>query len=670
MDTLLGFISVSTVLASALLWVRMARMRTRAAYWLAYAVLLAAIIVLQGYLLSWGKLLSSIGWWALAGMATLALAALPLLFNSSLRAACLRKPDKPADVEERITAADRRGFSVRLLIVMAATLGLTAAINFVIIATLEPATPDAHQYHLARMVHYLQQGHLGYYQAGYWAQVVYPKVATVLHLYAYLTSGFAALTQLVQFIAYLVSMLAVYGVCRLLGQHRQASAFAAGIFGLLIICLAEASTAQNDLILTAFIGAALYFVFAYRAWREAKYLVLAAAAFALAVGVKATFLVTLPPLALLAGYALFARPPISGKHLGVALAALILAGAVLVLPSGYYENLQRFGDPFGPRAARAKYTQERQPVSGLAADGMLNVLRYGVDFLVLDGWYPVPGAEHVQAALTAIPRAVFSSLHIDLETLRGARPQFPFSYRKRIRADETRSSWGMLGFLLVWPVVWLALIRGRYAASMKLFAAAALLYYLVLCFIIPYDPFHGRFFTTGALFALPPLAAFFALPHSRWGRVYLGVVVALGCLNALLAASFRTGTSFIPHRDYDGNPVPSVFTLTQSQLLVREAPGLNLFLFDLLDVPPDAVIALDLQRIPPEYLFFGPRFTRRLITLRPFDGPRRPLPPDAQYLIYDATSPYYHPDGLPLTPPSYPLGVIYLREVSPDSVDK
>jgi len=653
MAILFGFISVVTVFTAVLLLARMARLRTRVAFWLAFAVLFSTLIVLQGYLLSWGRHLNSSAWWALAGAAALALAVLPLAFNPALRTICLRRPEMPRDIEQRIAGADRGSFSVRLLLVLAVTIGLVAAINFIEVASLEPATPDAHQYHLARMIHYLQQGHLGYYSAGYWAQVVYPKVATVLHLYTYLVTGFAGLTQVVQFVANFIGMLAVYGICRHLGQRRQASAFAAFIFGVLLICLLEAATAQNDLILTAFIGAALYFVFAYREWREVQYLMLAVMAFALAVGVKATFLVTLPPLALLVGYALFARPPIAGKHLGIALIALALAGAVLVLPSGYWENLQRYHDPFGPRAVRAKYTQEQKSASVMAADGMLNVLRYGVDFLTLDGWYPVPGALQMQTAWEALQRGMLRRLHLNLESPRGARPRFLFSYRKSIHANETFASWGMLGFLLVWPVVWLALMGRRYTPVMKLFAAAALVYYLVLCFLIPYDPFHGRFFTTGALFALPPLAAFFAMPHSRWGRRYLAVVVVLGCVNALIAASFRTGTALFPHRNYQGEAVPSVFTLSQSQLMQREIPGLNLLLFDTV-VPSDAVVALDVQRIPPEYLFFGDKLQRRLITLRPFDGPRKPLPPEAQFLIYDATSPYYGP-GYGLTPATYPL---------------
>ena len=664
MTTIYALISLLTVLAAALFSARMLRTHTRVAFLLAFTIIFSTVIVLQAYLLSAISKLNDTAWWALAGVVTCALTCAPLLVSPALRAVCLRKPVVPRDIEQRIKAVEKREFTIRLLLMMAVTVGIVSLINFVQVAMLEPATPDVHQYHLARMVYYLQQGNLNYFDAGYWAQVVYPKVATILHLYAYLASGnFAGLTQLVQFIAYFAGMLALYGICRHLGQGRRASAFAGLTFGLLIICIVEATTAQNDLILTALIGAAIYFLLAYREWRSVKYLVLAAVAFALAAGVKATFLVTVPSLAIIAAFALFRRP-LAPRHLGAGVLALALAGMLLTLPSGYWDNARRFGDPFGPREVRAKYTQEHKPLPAMLADGMLNVLRYGVDTLTLEGWYPVPYALQAQRWLTGIPQTLFTRLNLDLEAKRGARLNFPFSYRKYVRADETFSSWGMLGFLLVWPVVWLALLRKRFPASTRLFAAAAVVYYLVLCIIVPYDPFHGRFLITGALFALPPLAAFMAMPHGRIGRTYLTAVVALGCVNALIAASFRTGTSLIPHTDYEGRRVPSVFRLTRTELLMREAPLFDLLLFETY-VPQDAVVAVDVRRILPYYIFFGESYSRRLISLRPFYGERKELPEEAQFILYDVASPHYHPDGKPLNRANSLFGVIYLRELRP-----
>ncbi len=656
-QTIYAFISLLSLTAAAFLITRALRPPARVAAVLAMMLLFAAAVAGVSFVLSALHRLADLGAWAGGSVVVLLLAALPCLWPAG-RAACLRKPAGLADIEARLRTVDRRTWLTRLLLAVGSAVALVTLINFVEVMALEPATPDAHQYHLARLGYYLQQGSFHYFDASYWAQVVYPRVATALHLYAYLTSGAQiVLTQLVQFLAYLACLLAVYGICRGLAHTRQRSALVAGLFGLLIICLVEASTAQNDLILTAFVGAALYFLLAYRTWRSPVPLVLAALALEMAVGVKATFLVVLPPLAVIGGYALYTAR-VERRHLLIGAAALLLAVVCLDLPAGYADNLARFGDPFGPKSVRAAYTTEGASPGGMAAHAGLNVLRYGVDFLRLDGWYPVPGADRLQAGLTALPRALFSALGIDLEAPTGASADFPFHYDRSIRADETTSSWGMLGFLLLWPAVLAALWRRD---GLRVFAVAALLYAVTLCVIIPYDPFHGRFFITGALFALPPVAAWLP-PRGRWGRAWVTGVVLLGVVNALIGASFRTGTALVGHRDYAGRAVPSVFLLDTGSLRIREAPWRLAIYED--KVPKDAVVAIDLQHHAPEFLFFGEGFTRRLLPLRPFVGPRKPLPPEATWLVYDATSPYYRPGGIALTDPDFPLGVIFLRSLS------
>jgi hypothetical protein len=655
MPTLYAIITLITFAAAAFLLTRLLRVPSRVAGGLACVTLFAAVVVEASFVLSALHRLADLGAWAGAGVVVLLLAAAPCLTPAG-RAVCLARPAGLADIEARLRAVDRHSWLARLLLLVGIAVGLVTLIAFVEVMTLEPATPDAHQYHLARLGYYLQQGSFAYFDASYWAQVVYPRVATALHLFAYLTSGAQiVLTQLVQFVAFLVCSAALYGIGRGLGQRRQQAALVAGLFGLLIICFTEASTAQNDLILSAFVGCALYFFLAYRTWRSPVPLALAAVALALAAGVKATFVVVLLPLAVVAGFALRGA---DRRHLWLGAAALLLAGACLVLPAGYADNLARFGDPFGPKAVRGAYTAEGTAPGAMLAHAGLNVLRYGVDFLRLDGWYPVPGADRVQAGLIALPRALLSAVGIDLECPDGAAAHFPFRYTRPIRADESTSSWGMLGFLLIWPAV-LAAVWRRGAG--RVFAAATLLYALILCVIVPYDPFHGRFFITGALFALPTVAAWLP-PRGAAGRAWVAGVVALGCVNALIGASFRTGTALVDHRDYAGRAVPSVFRLGSSGMLTREAPW-ALLLFEA-RVPKDAVVAIDLQHHAPEFLFFGEGFTRRLVPLRPFVGPRKPLPAEATWLVYDASSPFYSAKGIALTDPSFPLGVIFLKSLS------
>jgi len=665
MSMLWGGLSLLALLAAAGLFARLLRPRGVVEGGLAFALVLSVLIVLPGYLLSALTRLADLRGWALAdgGLLLVAVALTARLrgWRGGWGTATLRA------IERRMRGADRRSFCVRLLWLLGATLALTALVNFAEILLLEPGTPDVHQYHLARVAYYLQQGSLRYFPATFWAQVLHPKVATLLLCYTYLASGsLAPLTQLVQFLAYFACLLTGYGLCRLLGYGRQVSLVAALCFALLTICLVEAATAQNDLLLAAYAGIACYFLLAYRQWGGGTSLVLAAVAVALGAGVKATFFLVLPSLLCIALPLLRARrfptPPLSAKHALLLTAALLLAIAIITVPSGYGENFRRFGHPFGPKALRAELSTEGGSPRVLATNGLRNLARCVVDFLTLDGYYPLPGAPAVQGALTGVARGACTALGLRLDSPPGVRPGFPFSYHKSLIADETLSGWGVLGFLLLWPAVWLVALGGVRAPLVRPFAWAAVLHPLVLSLLVPYDPFHGRFFIVTALVALPAVAACLAAWRGRLARAYLGTVAVLGCLGALTAVTFRLGTPLLTY-SYAGVTYPSAFTLTREQQLMRECPKTRLA-FILEEVLPErAVVAVDTQHALPEYCFFGDRFTRRIIPLRPFTGPRHPLPPEAQYLIYDATSPYATPGGILLTAEDYPLGVTYIRKL-------
>ncbi len=615
--------------------------------------------------------LSQLSGWMFISLLALGITLLPVLTVAALRARCFRRFTVLTALEQRLRAADRRSFLARLLLLLGGTVLIAALINFTLILTLEPGTPDVQQFHLARVAYYLQHGNMNYFPATYWAQVVSPKVATVLLLYTYLVSGsLETLTQLVQFFAYFVCMLALYGVCRFSGQCRKASLFAGLIFGLLIICLMEASTAQNDLLQAAYFGVVLYAVLAYRRRHAVRYLALAAVAFALAAGVKATLLPVLPSLLLVTGVVLFTRrwaaPPITRRHLAIALGALFIAGAVITMPAGYSENIRLFHNPLGPKSVRAEYTEANHSAGAFLRNGVLNILRYGVDFLVLDGSHPLPGAHALQNGLTALPRALFTRLGINLESANGTRKDYPFTYHKLIAANENTSCWGVFGFLLIWPVILLALCGVYRAPSVRLFALAAVLNGLMLSFFLPYDHFHGRFDIITALFALPPLGACAASCRGRLSRAYLTVVVLLGCVCALTASTFRYGSPLIPYH-YAGAYFPSVFKSLRTDLLVRETPGTPLATCFEFYVPEDAVVAVDTVHPGPEYIYFGSHFTRRVIPLHPFWGAPLPIPRNAQYLVFDEASKprlvRQHGD-IPLTTADFPLGVIYLRKLA------
>ena len=395
-----------------------------------------------------------------------------------------------------------------------------------------------------------------------------------------------------------------------------------------------------------------------------KYLWLAGVAFALALGVKATMLLVLPSLLLVAIFALRARAgepaAIRWQRLGVGALGCCLALAVITLPAGYAENLLRFGNPLGPKSVREEHTIEGKGLPAFLKNGGLNLLRYGFDFLALDGVVDSPLAHRLQRGMTLLPRRVLPRLGINLPSMDTSRRQF--SFEREYSANENCSYWGVLGVLLVWPVVLLTLCGGNQSPGMRIFALATVVFFVVQAFASPYDPWRGRYFMTAALFAAPTLGAV-AFPRRLLGKCYLTLVVTLGCLLAMLTVLAHNGTLVFPMKA-GGKWLPSTFATGRAAQLTREMRELQRMLLLYEDfVPEHTVVATDITPISYEYLFFGDRLSRRLIPLRPFIGAVQPLPADAQYLLYSADSRYAR-KGDPLICYQHPYcGTLYVRQL-------
>lgn len=665
MNAFYSLLSLIAVLLAAFFLTRLLAPRHRVEGALIYVVVLSTIILWLGYLLSALNQLRSLACWAVASVLVLALVLAPILLHPRLRTTHLRKLTIPRDIEQRIYSADFRRFDTLLLLVLTLCMASAAVVNFLIVICLEPANSDTLGYHIPRMLYYLERGNLHYFGADYWAMVIHPKVATVLILYTYLIGDLNAnLTQLVQYLAYFVSVLSVYGISRHLGLSRRRSAFAALIFSLLMIVLMEASTAQNDLLLTAFTGCLLYFLLAYRTAREMKFLWLAAVALALALGVKATMLLVLPSLFCII---LFILRPAGGERLtqplnklGVGVLGVMLALVVITWPAGYGENLQHFGNPLGPKNIRVAHSCEGMRMPELLKNGGANLLRYSLDFVALDGVLPSPLARSIQSDLTQAPRWILHKCGIELTARKGVPTRFHFE--RLYLADEDNSFWGVFGPLLVWPVVLLTVVGCNQSPDMRVFASAALLYVVVLSFASPYDPWCGRYFMTAALFAAPPLGHF-AFPRLFLGKLYIALVVILGCALATFSIFERKSTLVFP-LEWQRRWLPSTFSLGHTAQLTRNVPNLRYALLIYEDIVPEhTVVALDTKFDLCEYLFFGDRLSRRLIALRPFVGKRLAIPADAQYLLYSADSPYARKNDSCLCVNDPCCGTLFVRKL-------
>jgi len=536
-------------------------------------------------------------------------------------------------------------FEKLLLTPLLSTVLLLSAANLVVVIFTAPGNWDSVTYHLARIAYFLQHNNLNYFNANYWAQVVHPKNSALLILFTYLVSGRNEnLTQLVQFVSYGVAVSAVYAISRKLGRSKNQSIFAAMVSALLTSWLMEATTAQNDLTLTAYVGTIVYFLFAYRETGQRKYLGLSALGIGFFLGVKASSFLVLPSIAMIVLYVFLSRRT-DVRHRRrdflLFLGGVSVAISLFALPAGYVENYKHFGSIVGPRGVGEIHTFEGKPAGYILSNGSRNLLRFGFDFLSLDGLPRIGPVVRVQTWLRFVPENIVRGLNVDLETPEATRA--PFEFQKIPKAHEDASSWGVFGFSLVWVVVLLSLIGVIKSTDAKILALAFVVFFFLESYEGPYDPWRGRYFITGAIFAVPIVG--FSLPTKMPAiRAYLLFVVLLGCIAAFSAVVLRNDGPLISV-NYRGKRIESIFAMNRIQQLTRGnvtyyEPAAA---FDRL-VPAHATVAVYLGGDSCEYALFGQRLTRTIIPIRPFNKGLQPIPAEAGFLLYTAK---YSPCVLP-----------------------
>lgn len=627
-NAIVGLVSFASLLISSLVVARLSRASGVVDYLLSIFVVFAGQVILLGHALSQLALLSRLEAWTAASLVSLSFVLILRWRVPSKGGRAVPEVWAPWSLKGKLSGLSL--FEKTVLVPCLGAAALSAELSFWAMVRTAPHEPDSLSYHLVRMAYYLQQGSLSFFEANYWAQVVHPVNASILSIYTFLATGRSEnLVPLVQFISYLASALAVYGISRRTGCARTVSLAAAGVFALLIEVLMGSVTAQNDLLITAFVGSSVFFLLTYADTGGRRNLVLAGLAAGLAVGVKASALLTLPSLMLVAAAALGAAHRRLGRSLRrelvVALAGAGLGFFLFALPSGYLANTRRFGNPFGPPNVVRSHSFAGQSPRYVLTEGTKNLLRYAIDFLSLDGLPPAALGNRLQEKGRRTIATALEFWRIRLEDPAGVRAAF--SLHKRPVAHELHSSWGILGWALVWPSVgWVLLARGSSGWG-KTLALASALFFAAQVFSGPYDPWRVRYFTTAAVFACPVTACLLTRLKGRFVKVLVVAVVGLGGLSGV-SAVFERRAWALPF----GEEAESRDRLRQ---LTHDLPKLYPALREYEQlVPSGATVAAAMRPDSAEYLLFGERLTRQIIPINSFLRGPQPLPPEAQFLIY------------------------------------
>ena len=636
-------VAAVTLLMSGYLIARILGAEGKAEFLLIFFCVATAEIALCGYALSAFDQIGDVRGWSVLGTASFLAAAAAVTAKRGIRTAVL-SPVRLGTLRLSVLSVlkwykeETSTFEKFLLTPMIVVVVSIAALNLTILVQAAPHNYDSMTYRLARMAYYLQQGNLNYYPANFWAQVVMAKNSALLLIYSYLMSfRNENMTQLVQYISYWVAVCSVYGIARKTGSSRTHSVFAALVSALLVGWLLESITTQNDMLVAAYTGAVIYFLFAFRETGQRKYLALAALGIGLSFGASAKSFFPLPSVLIVAGYVLMSVDTLRERlrSLGYLAASVIFAASLFSLPAGYVDNLQNFGNPIGPEEI-TRYSFEGKPLAHVMENGAKNVLRFGFEFLSFDGLLPFDVVYEAQKMITAAPKSLMSSLGVDLES-----PEWvikPFRYLKPRFASEDWHTWGVFGFALIWVVVLLSAIGVIKSRDVKILSYASIACIFTVAFAGYYEPHLVRYFVACAVFAAPTAAV--ALKYdNRAIRSYVLLVVVVGCLSALSAVILR-GNRPPFSIAYEDINLRSVFAMDRVGQLTTSNRGLYRAIknFDRL-VPEDATVAVFLYEDTFEYPLFGEDLSRTIIPINPFVGGFRAIPAGADFLLYAAGFP-------------------------------
>lgn len=559
-------------------------------------------------------------------------------------------PRQPFSV--RVVAADRLAtfrvwfsglapYLKTLFSLLIGTLFVVGVTNFLLVLFTVPNEWDSMTGHLNRVVRYIQRGTMAHFGGTNWNMDTYPKSVSTIQIYSYLISGqIENAFKLIHHASYWVAVVAVFGTAQRIGRNLSASFFCALAFSLFLDFLMQAITTETDIVLTAYLGCLIYFLYTYHATRLDKYLYLTGLVFGIALGHKVTFVLLLPSVFVIMIYTVFLAPDVKifftqTLKLGV---AILLAVGIYALPTGYIKNIQVFGHPIGPPTALQHQSVERAgTLRNLAEQGSRNLVRYGYDFFNLDG---IRNAQWGYDLNTQIRRPIVKledklGMRLDEETDFSI---VPFTFQRRFEFYNANPYWGIFGFALILPLVVLTFLRIFSSRPHWFLAAAIFLHFVAISYSAPYDPFKGRYFIeTGMLGSLFLLMLFsnhrlsILKPRRVAWKGYVGLVVGLACVSAVMSVYLNIRSLPLSAYGY-----PSAFGADRMafQTFARPDTYPAYRAFDSL-VPQRATVALGTINDDFEYPLYGKDLSRKLISINPFEQGVQPIPSEADYLFFD-----------------------------------
>ena len=370
----------------------------------------------------------------------------------------------------------------------------------VFIDTLMPINSyDSLTYHLNRAAYWLSQGNLNHFLTPDDRNLVMPINSEILYTWvlAFLKNDWGL--GFFSFTGYAMSVISLWGILDLFGFCTRKKLWSVFIISSFASVIAEASSAETDVIIAGLtLSAVLFYLYSLKE-RKNSPIFFSALAYALAIGTKSPAVMAFPGLMLLFLYFSIRKMGKEGFKPVAAFIGLLFINFILFASYNYFLNLINYGNPL---SSPASYEYHRF-YGGFKAY-IANFIRY--IFMMFD-FSGFRYSEYVGKYILSLKFMIFDLLHIphNLGVI--------LSDGNKVNNGliDVKMGAGILGFLLFLPGVVVSIILGlikrssEKIRSLMPFGWLFLINLLVLSGTVGYMVFSVRFLTYFILLSSPVL---------------------------------------------------------------------------------------------------------------------------------------------------------------------
>ena len=247
-------------------------------------------------------------------------------------------------------------------------------------------TTDSLYNHLSRIVHWMQQGSLAHYSAFTNIGMTFPYNHSILMMWPMVFLRSDIFVGLLQYVSVFLCASAVFAISREFGFETKRAYVSGLLFVTFPIVMLESITAQNDIVVSAFLLIAFFFILRAITSSQTRFLLFSIASYALAIGTKQYAIFALPGFVSL--YVIFLKRNVSRWKPILTLSILATIISVVFLGGyAYIQNLVLDGNIIGGGNLSEHYFSKS--FSGnLFQKAVVNTSRFTYQFVSCEGFPP------------------------------------------------------------------------------------------------------------------------------------------------------------------------------------------------------------------------------------------------------------------------------------------